>query len=203
MKKIAILCGGLLCYPALASDFTGSRDNYVGLRIHKNENLSITYDVYGGDDIDIRRDNFGIGAVIGNRLSDNVKIEFETSYTGASQTKKNTDFDFDVWSNMFNMYLFQEFSGAISPYAGLGVGFAAIWGDIDAPMYHVTDTTFDLTYQIMLGVNFALNDRIDFNLGAKYQYYGDIEHTLHGNELATTDISGTAVYFGATYKFGL
>lgn len=199
MKKIAFILCGVLSLPAFASEY----DTYAGFRIHKNENLAFNYDIHGGDDINIRKDNFGIGAVVGNRLSDNVKIEFETSYTGAQQNRYNTDFDFDIWSNMFNMYLFQEFSGAIAPYAGLGVGFAAIWSDIDAPTYRISDATFDLSYQIMFGVNFALNDRIDFNLGVKYQYYGDIEHESHGREIATTTASGTEVYFGAVYKFGM
>lgn len=199
MKKIAFVLCGVLSLPAFASEY----DTYAGFRIHKNENLAFKYDVRGNDDINIRKDNFGIGAVVGNRLSDNVKIEFETSYTGAQQNRYNTDFDFDIWSNMFNMYLFQEFSGAIAPYVGLGVGFAAIWSDIDAPTYRISDSTFDLSYQIMFGVNFALNDRIDFNLGVKYQYYGDIEHESHGREIATTTASGTEVYFGAVYKFGL
>ena len=212
MKKIIYLIGFLLCMPAFAAD--NQYDTYAGFRIHKNENLAFSYDIKGDSDINIRKDNFGIGAVIGNRLSDNVKIEFESSYTGIQQSKYNTDFDFDmmkcwimmnfdIWSNMFNMYVFQEFSGAIAPYAGLGVGFAGIWSDIDAPIYHISDSCFDLSYQIMFGVNFALNNRIDFNLGIKYQYYGDIEHELHGNEFATTDASGTEVYFGAVYKFGI
>lgn len=199
MKKIAFILCGVLSLPAFASEY----DTYAGFRIHKNENLAFNYDIHGGDDINIRKDNFGIGAVVGNRLSDNVKIEFETSYTGAQQNRHNTDFDFDIWSNMFNMYLFQEFSGAIAPYAGLGVGFATIWSDIDAPTYRISDATFDLSYQIMFGVNFALNDRIDFNLGVKYQYYGDIEHESHGRDIATTTASGTEVYFGAVYKFGM
>lgn len=216
MKKIAILCGTLAVCPVLANEYSGTygydttpsviaprRDNYIGFRIHKNENLAIKHDVIGGDEINLRKDNFGIGLNIGNRLSNNVKIEFETSYTGATQSKYATTVDVNVWANMFNVYLFQEFSGAISPYAGIGLGFAGLWGDIDTPLYHIMDRAFDLSYQIIFGVNFALNDRIDFNMGAKYQYYGDLEHKLHGAEFATTDISGTEIYFGAAYKFGL
>jgi hypothetical protein len=123
MKKIAILCGTLAVCPVLANEYSGAygydttasviaprRDNYIGFRIHKNENLAIKHDVIGGDEINLRKDNFGIGVNIGNRLSDNVKIEFETSYTGATQSKYATTVDVNVWSNMFNVYLFQEFS---------------------------------------------------------------------------------------------
>ena len=61
----------------------------------------------------------------------------------------------------------------------------------------MSDSVFDLSAQAMLGVNFALNDRIDLNLGVKYQYYGEVEHKLHGKEYAVTDVDATEFYFGA------
>lgn len=201
MKKILLSLA--LCASATTAMANGWRDNYIGLRIHKNENIAFSYDINGGGDATVRRDNFGLGAVIGNKLSDHVIIEFETSYTGAEQRKGITKYDYDVWANMFNMYLTQEFEGAISPYAGIGIGFAGIWGDIKNPMVRISDTTFDLSYQAMIGINFALNERIDFNLGLKYQYYGEIEHKKNGAEFATTDVSATEFYFGAAYKFDL
>ena len=198
MKKLTCLLTLLtLSTPSFAYD--ARHETYAGFRIHKNENIAFEYDVHGASDTTLRRDNFGIGGIIGNRLSDHVAIEFETSYTGA----ENSNFDYDVWANMFNMYLFQEFSDAIAPYAGLGIGFASIWGDIDMPGANFSDSTFDLSYQIMRGVNLALNDRVDINLGVKYQYYGEIEHKLHGNEYATTTVAATEFYFGGAYKFSL
>ena len=66
-----------------------------------------------------------------------------------------------------------------------------------------SDSVFDLSYQIMLGVNFALNDRVDLNLGLKYQYYGEVEFKQNNAEVATIDVDGTEFYFGAVYKFSL
>jgi len=140
---------------------------------------------------------------IGTSASDFAKIEFETMYTGAQQTRHGAEYDFDVWANMLNFYLFQEYAGAIAPYVGLGIGFATIWGDIDAPYGHMSDSVFDLSYSAMIGVNFALNDRVDLNLGIKYQYYGEVEHERSGNEYGVTDVDATEFYFGAVYKFGL
>ena len=177
------------------------RDNYVGIRIHKNERISFKYDIHDAGNSTVRDDNFGFGAVVGNRLSDHVKIEFETLYTGANQTKRDIKYDFDVWANMLNVYLFQEYADAIAPYAGLGIGFANIWGNISSP--DMSDSVFDLAYSAMIGVNFALNDRIDLNLGLKYHYYGELEHKVNGNEYAITDVDATEFYFGAVYKFGL
>lgn len=212
MKKLAFILALMAVTPAMADEYwdgydyvdtNSGRDTYAGIRIHKNERIAFKYDMHDGGNSTIRKDNWGFGAVVGNRLSDHVKIEFETSYTGASQTKRATSYDFDVWSNMLNVYMFHEFSGTVAPYAGLGIGFATIWGDIDAPYGHMSDTVFDLSYAAMVGVNFALNDRVDLNLGVKYQYYGELEHQLHNTEYAITDVDGTEFYFGAVYKFGL
>ena len=202
MKKVLFaLCVSLLASPVMA-DYCDENacDNYVGFRIHKNENIAFAYKLENGGTTTLRRDNFGLGAVVGNRLSDYVKVEFETSYTGGESQRGVTDFNYDVWANMFNMYLFQEFSGVISPYVGVGIGMSGIWADVDSDMYHKVDMAFDFSYQAMVGLNFALNNRVDVNLGLKYQYYGAVEH---GNKFATTDVSATEFYFGAVYKFGL
>ena len=148
-------------------------------------------------------DNFGFGLVAGNRLSDNVKIEFETMYTGGAKTKRATKYDFDVWANMLNVYLFREYSDAIAPYFGVGIGLASIWGDVHGPYGHLSDYVLDLSYQAMLGVNFALNNRVDVNIGIKYQYYGEVEHNHDGQEYAITDVDATEFYFGGAYKFSL
>lgn len=212
MKKLAFVLAILTTMPAFAEEYwddgynyetAARRDNYVGIRLHKNESIAFKYDIHDGGNTTIRKDNWGFGAVVGNRLSDHVKVEFETMYTGASQMKRSNDFDFDVWANMFNVYLFQEYAGAIAPYAGLGIGFASIWGDIDTPFGNMSDSVFDLSYSAMIGVNFALNDRVDLNLGIKYQYYGEVEHELGDEEYAVTDVDATEFYFGAVYKFGM
>ncbi|MBQ8294020.1 MAG: porin family protein [Alphaproteobacteria bacterium] len=212
MKKIAIILACLAAVPVMADDYWDEydyattaprRDTYAGFRVHKNEKIAFKYDETHGGNSTIRKDNWGFGAVVGNRLTDYVKIEFETLYTGVEQSKRTRDFDYDIWANMFNVYLFREFGGAVAPYVGLGLGFAAIWGDVDTNAGNMSDSVFDLSFQAMAGVNFALNDRIDLNLGLKYQYYGEVEHKLHGDTYATTDIDATELYFGAVYKFGI
>lgn len=221
MKKISFILACLISVPALANEYgsyesydsydsydsysadTNTRDNYVGLRIHKNESLSLKYNINSGGNTTVRKDNFGFGAIVGNKLTSNVKIEFETAYTGVSKNKRNNEFDFDIWSNMLNVYLFKEYENVVAPYAGVGLGFASIWGDVNSPAGRMSDNVFDLSYQLMVGINFALNDRVDLNVGLKYQYYGEVEHQLHNTEYAVTDVDATEVYFGVAYKFGL
>ncbi len=176
------------------------RDNYVGFRIQKNEHIEFDYEIEHGLNTNVHDDNFGLNLMVGNRLTDYVKIEFETAYTGAEFSKYDINFDYSIWSNMMNVYMFREFDGAVAPYAGIGLGFATIWSDVSGVK---SDTHFDLTWQVMLGVNFALNERIDLNVGVKYQNYGKVEHELKKGDNASTTIDATALYFGAAYKFGL
>lgn len=221
MKKIILGLSFLISIPAFANDFyyqeyvspdteyqvydtpAVARDNYIGARLHKNERIAFGFDVRDGADTTLKNDNVGLGLYIGNRLTDFLKIEFETAYTGTDDTRREIDMNFDIWSNMVNVYLFRTYGGAVEPYAGIGVGFSTIWSEIGGRMPHATDTTFDLSYAAMIGVNFALNERVDLNLGIKYQKYGDADHRTNGNTYATTDIDATEFYIGAAYKFGL
>lgn len=218
MKKLFILFALLITIPGWANENTvpadtittagaerPKRDNYVGIRLHKNEHIDFDYENRAGRHLELLDDTFGGGIVIGNRLSDHVKLEFETSYTSAQFNFTNETDTHKLWSNMLNMYLFQEFSGAVAPYAGVGVGVTGIWSNMDAHAagVQIKDTAFDMSWQLMLGINFALNDRIDLNLGVKYQKYGTIEHTNSNVVISTTDIDATEFYISGVYKFGL
>lgn len=208
MKKLCAIMFCLVAMPAFADDYgygyntTPRRDNYVGVRLHKNENIAFRFEPDGGDGTTLRDDGFGIGLVVGNRLTNHIKVEFETAYTGGGEQKYGTDYDFDVWSNMLNIYLYQQFGGAVEPYAGLGIGVAGIWGSANGT-YNMSDATADMSWSAMVGVNFALNQRIDLNLGLKYQNYGDIDMTNGDGTHTTTEIDATEFYIGAAYKFGL
>ncbi len=169
-------------------------DNYAGLRLHQNEHMTFKYKSDAGNHT-MRGDSLGVGLYIGNRLTDNVKIEFETSFAGADFDHYNTNYDYTLWSNNINMYLFKTYDGAVEPYVGLGVGLTGIWGDAPAG----SNSEFKLSYSLMTGVIFALNNRIDLNMGVKYHNYGKISHG-HG---ATTTIDSIDLHIGAAYKFGL
>lgn len=181
----------------------GTRDNYVGFRLHKNAHLAMKYDVNHGYTTHKAKENAGISLNVGNRLTEYVKIEFETGYTGAKFTKYDTRHDYDLWSNMLNVYMYKNFGGAVEPYAGLGVGLTGIWGEISRAAPHLTDSTLALSAQAMFGVNFALNDRVDLNLGAKYIRYGRVKFEAHNTEYANTRIDATEFFVGAAYKFDI
>ena len=218
MRKIsAFIIACIVCVPAMADDWygmespdsscnctaTARRDNYIGLRLHQNEHMAFKYAVNGGGTTTPRRDNTGFGMYVGNRLTDHVKIEFETEYNGAKFDRNGARHDYDLWSNMLNMHLYETFGGAVEPYAGIGVGLTGMWGTVKVPDNHISDSKLSLSFAAMVGVNFALNDRIDLNMGAKYHNYGKLSYETGGNEYATTRIDATEIYIGAAYKFGM
>jgi len=206
MKKLfAIMTALFMTVPAMANEYGGQtpqRDNYVGVRLHKNDNLAFGVEPENGDGFKVRDDSFGFGLIVGNRLTDFLKLEFETEYTYANKSKNGNNYNFDVWSNMLNVYLYKQFGGAVEPYAGLGVGVSGIWGSVDGAL-DMSDATADMSWAAMIGVNFALNERIDLNLGVKYQNYGDLEMTDAAGNHYNIEVDGTEFYIGAAYKFGL
>lgn len=169
-------------------------DNYTGFRIYKNEHTAYAYTLPNGHHDKTTRDNFGFGTVLGNRLTDFLRVEYETLYMGSNHNDAGHNFSYDIWANLFNAYLFQEFSGVVAPYVGGGLGLTGIWGDVDGEL----DNAFDLSYQAMVGVWFDLNKRIAVDLGFKYVNYGKVEH-----ENAVSKVDATQIYIGASYKFGM
>lgn len=169
-------------------------DNYTGFRIYKNEHVAYAYTLPNGHHDETTRDNFGFGTVLGNRLTDFLRVEYETLYMGSNHDDAGHDFSYDIWANLFNAYLFQEFSGVVAPYVGAGLGLTGIWGDVDGEL----DNAFDLSYQVMVGVWFDLNERIALDLGFKYVNYGQVEH-----KTAVSKVDATQIYIGASYKFGM
>ena len=217
MKRLSfLLLGALIVCPALANDDYGEyddynddtytsyettksekRDTYAGFRIHRNEHISFKYGLNNGGGPTVRSDNFGFGLNIGNRLTDNVKLEFETMYTGSSEKQSATGFNYDIWPNMLNVIIYKNYGGAVEPYLGIGVGVSGLWADISGA-YNANDNDLELSFAMMGGINFALNKYVDLNMGVRYVNYGKMAHAD-----ATTRINATEIYLGAAYKFGI
>ncbi len=198
LPSFIILC--ICTLPAFADNYeyaSQQRDNYLGVRLHKNDNIAFKFEAEDNLSTTLRDDRFGVGLYVGNRLTNHVKIEFETLYNSGKEKKYNNDFSFNIWSNMLNVYIYQQVEDVVEPYFGLGVGVSGLWGDIKG-ITNLSDANADMSWAAMVGVNFALNTRVDLNLGLKYQNYGNIKMNN-----ASTKIDATEFYVGAAYKFGL
>lgn len=173
---------------------TGGRDNYAGVRVYKNEHSSYTYHPAGQSRIEKTIDNFAFGTTMGNDLTNYLRVEYETLYTGAQYSRYNANFHYDIWANIFNVYGLYDIDHAFAPYIGAGLGISAIWGEIDGDL----NNTVDLSYQALGGVLFHLNTRIDLDVGFKYINYGRVKHRG-----GITRVDATQLYVGATYRFGM
>lgn len=171
-----------------------SRDSYAGFRLYVNQHSTYSYHAPDGTGHRKNDDNLGFGTTMGNNLTKYLRVEYETLYMGAQYSADNTNFEYDIWANMLNAYLYWEFDNAFAPYAGLGVGLTGIWGEVAGHL----DNAFDLSYQFLAGVLFRLNSRIDLDLGFKYVNFGKVE-----NQNTITKVDATQIYVGATYKFGM
>lgn len=169
-----------------------TRDNYAGIRIYINEHSSYSYSLSNGNKTKYIDDNLGFGTTMGSNITPYLRAEYETLYMGAQYSKSDTDFEYDIWTNMLNIYIMHEIDNAFAPYLGVGIGLSGIWGEIDNHL----DNAFDLSYQAMFGILFRLNTRIDIDAGFKYINFGQVDHS-HG----TTRIDATQIYIGGTYKF--
>ncbi len=171
-----------------------SRDSYAGVRLYVNQHSSYSYKHSDGWRQKYLDNGLGFGTTMGNNLTDYLRVEYETLYMGTQYSKNDTNFEYDIWANMLNVYALYEFDNAFAPYLGGGVGLTGIWGEVASHL----DNAFDLSGQVMVGVLFRLNTRIDLDLGFKYIYFGQVDH-----ENGSTDVDATQVYLGAVYKFGL
>ena len=99
MKKVIYLLT-LFAISTPAFAFSDRHETYAGLRIHKNENIAFKYDIHGDADTTIRRDNFGIGAVLGNRLSDRIP--------GADFDGQARDYHYVYYGEILGAYLIED-----------------------------------------------------------------------------------------------
>lgn len=182
-----------------STSIKSNHDTYLGVRLYKNESIKFDFKPFESSNSTFYDEDIAFGLVFGNRLTDYVKIELESAYLGTSFQKNSNEFNYDIWSNMLNVYLFKEYGGAVAPYFGLGIGASAIW----SAAYSAGDFRMDMSWQALVGINFALNQRIDLNLGLKYQDYGYAEHKNNAGNYAETSIYGLQLYLGAAYKFSL
>jgi opacity protein-like surface antigen len=204
MKKIlpALLLATILPLSVLADKPAETNDGYIGLKIHKNANMAINMSTNTGASGKVKEGPFGIGVNFGSKIGDFARIEGEIGYGGGIRVESYGETDtFTASSAMFNGYLEYEVLKGFSPYIGAGLGLGLITGELDAYGYaiNIFEAAATLSYQIMLGANFALSDKFDINVGFKYQDYGQLEMGVYSTKFKF-DVDATEFYAGFAYK---
>ena len=166
--------------------------SYAGVRVYQNARAVYAYTPIGGVREKDAKDNLGFGTTMGLRFNKWLRGEYETLYMGAQYTAEDQSFEYDIWANMLNGYLYWEFQHTVAPYIGGGVGLTAIWGSINGELSNATD----ISYQGLIGVLFELGPHIELEVGYKYINFGKISHSG-----GTTRVDETQFYLGAIYRF--
>ena len=147
--------------------------------------------------------SFGVGVVLGARLSDRVAMEVEGAwqwsktdvievqdlrgtlclthpeFCESSPTgRSDGDDDFNMGSLMVNGLLFVPLGDVVEPYVGGGLGLRRFSDDADS------DVAFG--WQVMTGIEVPFSDALQARIGYRYSDGGDF--SLESNE---EDFSGT------------
>ena len=166
--------------------------SYAGVRVYQNIRATYSYDAPGAATLHNKKDNLGFGTTMGFRLPPFLRGEYETLYMGAQYNAGVQSFEYDIWANMLNAYLYWDIDGVIAPYVGIGAGLTAMWGAIDGNMNNATD----FSYQALIGVLFEMGPAIELEFGFKYVDFGEINHGC-----GTTSVDAAQLYIGAIYRF--
>ncbi len=141
----------------------------------------------------------------GYNLTDNARAEIEAGYRqlngdttsvtvgGTTYTVNSSDVDSKAFSTMVNLYYSIPTGGDISPYIGVGGGWA-----------HEQDGGANaFGYQAMAGLDFKVSD--SGTLFAGYRYFGttdfDNQYTVAGVGVVTESASIKAHAFDVGYRF--
>ncbi|MDR3347810.1 MAG: outer membrane beta-barrel protein [Helicobacteraceae bacterium] len=112
------------------------------------------------------------------------------------------------WTAMVNGFVDLRISEIVSPYFGLGVGFASLEAEAKESAYGHSDSysedinAYEMTfgYQIMFGVAITPNRNFSIDVGYKIADYGNLKDE---NEYYDIDANfkSSGLYIGANYIF--
>ena len=212
MKRVLIFLLCILAMPAIADEpwdnvyivacptctcpdgktSNAQRNSYAGMRVYQNVRAEYLYSPHGAPREKNDKENMGFGTTMGLRFTNWLRGEYETLYMGAQYTADMQNFEYDLWANMLNLYLYRDIHDVVAPYIGGGIGLTAIWGSIDGVLSNATK----ISYQAMVGILFELGPAIELEFGIKYIDFGKISHAR-----GDTSVDAAQFYLGAIYRF--
>lgn len=196
----ALMAGGSLglCGQALAGG-----DNYMAGRFLYGFSSDVERDWGGTNTSTSKYENaLGAGLAYGLRLGW-ARLEGEVSYNylkikgvtnsagvdlqDASGSDKLLTFAFNTYADLVNQTAF-------TPFVGVGIGACYVTHNVELTTptsgknIKVDDGTWVLAYQLMAGVNWALNQ--DFSVELMYRYFGLAErsHDVSGGNATSLDL---------------
>lgn len=212
MKK-TVLAAALLA--ALATAQTAQADDWRhGLYIKGGLGYTISQDQDYADGVAAREteldDGYALQGAVGYDYG-MVRSEIELSYrrNDADGHKRNGTVlanpggEATSLAGMVNGYVDIPTGTIVTPYVGLGVGFARV----DADGYDTSGTDFlddgetALAYQGMAGLDFAIDDTLSFFTEYKYFAVDNLETRTVANNSSDLDYDSHAFTAGLRYSF--
>ncbi len=157
---------------------------------------------------------YSFGGVIGTHLAENIRAEFELSRfssdvnrlrvpeapltTGLSGEAQGT-------AGLVNVWFDWENDSAISPYAGLGLGFGRVTMDTIEPGFGaiLVGSDIGLAAQAGAGIRFAASNNATVDLGYRLKTIRDLGFFVPDLGADTTDFNMNMhqLQLGLTYEF--
>lgn len=126
-----------------------------------------------------------------------LRAELEYSYRGTATQKYHVaTVKSDFQSYMFNLYYDFDTETKVSPFVMAGAGLSTVYIDDTATAVEYRDELF--TYNVGLGLTYALNEKINLDLGYKFVRTNDASVSNGSVDVATFS---NDLYFGARYTF--
>jgi opacity protein-like surface antigen len=173
---------------------------YLGLRLHKMQDMNFDVEIASASGSRSEKTGqFGFGIFGGERLTDWFKLGAEISYTSVNldttswvperfRAINDDSKQFMAINAMADFILDYRGFSMLSPYAGvsLGVANASLGSGVSA----------NLSYGVMVGLNWMVSDRILLDIGAKYQDYGYVKSALSRSVKDVTSCQSLAPLYG-------
>lgn len=207
MKRVIAAAVMMLAVSATAA-FAEEGRAYAGMSVgmfipHDGRLTSNTTGASGDMSYDV---GFTINGVGGYELGNGLRFEGEIVYK-ASGTDKLTGnnvgvkVNSDVWSigGMANAYYDFRTGTVVTPYIGVGIGFANVnvgTGNVNGFTVYTSSDDTVFAYQAAVGLGFQLNRNLTLDVGYRYYATTDVKY-----QLATAEFGSSNVTAGLRYRF--
>lgn len=142
-----------------------------------------------GNSADVSFDSgFMINGSFGYHYSKNIRFEGTIGYRTGGVDKLSLDGasqggpgDMNILAFMANAYYDIDLGSPVRPYIGLGLGMGLVELNTNASSggasFSVDDSAATLLWNLMVGISYEVNDKIDVDFG--YRYLGGIDASLN------------------------
>ena len=155
-----------------------------------------------------------IAGAVGYRFLDQVRSEINLSYRQVDVNELNAPSisldgrgDASAFAVMANAYYDFDIGYSVSPYLGIGIGFANIEVDTGSSdtVLAIDDNSSEFAWNVMVGISEHASEHIVLSLG--YRYFGTTEPELSASALGVSSVKLKAkielheILFGFRYNF--